>query len=49
MQLQTVQGTPQGNIELMTQKEVLDFKLAPRLERGGDECPKQMKDGKHRV
>jgi hypothetical protein len=41
--------TPQGNIELMPKKEILDFKPAPRLEQIGDKRPKQMEDGKHRV
>jgi hypothetical protein len=27
---------PQGNIELMPKKQVLDFKPAPRLEKVGD-------------
>ena len=48
-QLQTVRCTPQGNIELMPKKEVLYFKPAPRLEKVGDKCPKQMEAGKHCV
>ena len=47
-QPQTVRCTPQGNIELMTKKEILDFKPAPRLEQVGDKRPKQMEHGKHR-
>ena len=39
--------SPQGNIELMTQKEVLNFKLALRLEQIRDKCPKQVDDHKH--
>ena len=34
-----VRYTPQGNIELMPEKEVLDFKLTPRPEQVGDERP----------
>ena len=49
MQPQTVWCTPQGNIELMPKKEVLDFKPAPRLEQVGDKRPKQMEHGKHRA
>ena len=41
--------TPQGNIELMPKKEILDFKPAPRLEQVDDKHPKQMEEGKHRV
>ena len=33
----------------MPKKEVLDFKLAPRLEQAGDERPDQMKNGKHQL
>jgi hypothetical protein len=32
--------TPQSNIELMPEKEVLDFKPALRLEQVGDRCSK---------
>jgi hypothetical protein len=32
----TLRSTPQGNIELMPKKEILDFKPAPRLEQVGD-------------
>ncbi|MGH9548294.1 MAG: hypothetical protein ACRD3W_02925 [Terriglobales bacterium] len=48
-QPQTVRCTPQGNIELMPKKEIIDFKPAPRLEQIGDKRPKQMEDRKHRV
>src|SRR5262245_23108024 len=41
--------SPQGNIELMTQKEVLNFKRASRLEQIRDKCPKQVDDRKHRI
>jgi len=40
---------PQGNIELMPKKKVLDFKPARGPEPVGNESPKQMEDGKHRV
>jgi len=33
----------------MTQKEVLNFKPAPRLEEIGDKCSKQVHDRKHRI
>jgi hypothetical protein len=46
---QTVRCTPQGNIELMPEKEVLDFKPTPRPEQVGDEHPKQLEDRKHRA
>ena len=49
MQSQTVRCTPQGNIELMAEKKVLDFKPMPRLEQVGDKCPKQTEDRKHRL
>jgi hypothetical protein len=48
LQPQTVWCTPQGNIELMPKKEVLDFKPAPRPEQVDDKRPKQMEDRKHR-
>src|SRR5262249_18838081 len=32
MKVETLRGSPQDDIELMTQKEVLHFKPAPRLE-----------------
>jgi hypothetical protein len=40
---------PPSNIELMAEKEVLDFKTAPRPEQVGEECPKQLKECKHRA
>jgi hypothetical protein len=33
----------------MPEKEILDFKPAPRLGRVGDRRSEQMEDGKHRV
>jgi hypothetical protein len=39
--------TPQGNIELMPEKQILDLKSAPRLERVGEKCPKQIEDRDH--
>jgi hypothetical protein len=45
----TSDSSPQGNGELMTQKKVLGFKPAPRLEQVGHKRPNQVKDGKHRV
>jgi hypothetical protein len=33
----------------MPEKEVLDFKPAPRLEQVGDKRPKQLEDRKHRT
>jgi hypothetical protein len=41
--------TPQGNIELMPKKEILEFKSAPRLEQVGHNRPKQMEHRNHRV
>ena len=46
---EALRGSPQGDVELMTQKEVLDFKPAPRLERIGDKRRKQADDRKHRI
>ena len=40
--------TPQGDVELVTKKEILDLQLPPRLEQVGDEHRKQMENGKHR-
>jgi hypothetical protein len=48
-QPQTVRCTPQGNIELMPEKEILDFKPAPRPEQVGDKRHKQLEDRKHRA
>jgi hypothetical protein len=41
-----LRGSPQGDVELMTQKEVLDFKPATRLEHIGHERRKQVDDRK---
>ena len=49
MQPQTLRCVPQGDIELMSKKQILDFKPAPRLEQVGDKRAKQVKDGKHRM
>jgi hypothetical protein len=38
-----------GDVELMPQKEVLNFKPAPRLEQIGDKCGQQMEDREHRT
>jgi len=44
-----VRRTPQSNIELMTQKEILNFEPAPRLQQVDDKSAKKMKNGEHRV
>jgi hypothetical protein len=44
----TLWGSPQGDVELMTQKKVLDFKPAWRLEQIGYERCKE-NDRKHRI
>src|SRR5207302_4489552 len=44
----TLWGSPQGDVELMTQKKVLDFKSAWRLEQIGYERCKE-NDRKHRI
>jgi hypothetical protein len=41
--------TPQGYIELMSEKEILNFKPAPRLEQIAGKRPKQIEDHTHRV
>src|SRR5262249_26797464 len=46
---QMVRYTPQGNIELMPEKEVFDFKLTPRPEQVGDEGRDEWEDRKHRA
>ena len=45
----TVRCTPQGNIELMSKKKVLDFKPAPRLEQVDEEHSERVQDCKHRA
>jgi hypothetical protein len=44
-----VRRAPQGDIELMSEKEVLYLKPALRLEQIGDKRANQLEDGKHRV
>jgi hypothetical protein len=48
-QSETLRCAPQGDVELMTQKEVLDFKPVPRLEKIGHKGCKQVDDRKHRI
>jgi hypothetical protein len=45
----TLRGSPQGNVELMTQKKVLDFKPAWWLEQIGYKRCKEVDDRKHRI
>ena len=45
----TVWRTPQGDTELMSQEEVLDFKSMRRLEQVGDKRSNQSQDHVHRV
>ena len=47
-QSKTRRRTPQGDAELMTEKQVLGFKPAPRLEQVGDEHSERVQDRKHR-
>jgi hypothetical protein len=44
-----VRHAPQGNVELMPQKQVLDLKPAPRSEQISDQYCEQMKGRKHHV
>jgi hypothetical protein len=44
---QTMWRAPQGNIELVPEKQVLDLNPAPRAERVDDRHCKQMAEGKH--
>jgi hypothetical protein len=48
-QPQTLRRSFQDNVELMTQKEVLNFKPTPPLEQIGDKYSKQVDDRKHRI
>ena len=48
-QPQTLWRWSQGNVERMTQKEVLNFKLAPRIEQISDKCSKHVNDCEHRM
>jgi dipeptidase len=43
----TVWCTPQGDTELMSQEEVLDFKSVRRLEQVGDKRSNQSQDHAH--
>ena len=49
LQPQALRRSSKDNIELMTQKEVLNLKPAPRLEQIDDKCSKQIDYRKHRV
>jgi hypothetical protein len=40
---------PQSDVKLMTQKKVLGFKQAPRLEQIGDKHSERVQDRKHRI
>jgi hypothetical protein len=40
--------TPQSDVELVTEKQVFNFKLASRLEHVGDEHCERVQDRKHR-
>jgi hypothetical protein len=48
-QPRSVRGPPHANIELMPEKKVLDFKLAPRLEQVGTENANQAEDSEHHI
>src|SRR4029453_17391012 len=48
-QPQTRWRPPQGDVELMAEKQILSFEPASRLEQVGDEHCKQMKDRQHHV
>jgi hypothetical protein len=39
---------PQSDVELMTEKQILDFKPVPRLEQISDKHPERVQDRKHR-
>ncbi len=47
-QSRTRRRMPQGDAELMTEKQVLGLKQAPRLEQVGDEHSERVQDCKHR-
>jgi hypothetical protein len=49
VQSKTRRRTPRDDAELMTEKQVLGFKLAPRLEQVGDEHSERAKDCKHQA
>jgi hypothetical protein len=44
-----VRHASQGDIELMSEKEVLYLKPAPRLEQVRDKRADELEDGKHRA
>ena len=48
-QLETGRSSPQGDVELMTEKQVLGFKPASRLEQIGETRSKQVDDRKHQI
>src|SRR5512139_3819583 len=48
MQPHTRRRPPQGDVELMTEKQILGFKPAPRLEKVDDEHSQCAQDCKHR-
>ena len=48
-QWQAQRPSPHRDIELMTEKEVLGLKSAPRLEQIGDKGCNQAEDRKHRM
>ena len=39
----------QSDVELMAEKQILGFKLAPRLEQIADEYSERAQDGKHHI
>jgi hypothetical protein len=47
-QSKTRRCLPQSDGELMTEKQILGFKPAPRLEQVGDEPSERVQDHKHR-
>jgi hypothetical protein len=48
-QSKTRRRLPQSDVELMTEKQVLGFKPAPRLEHVGDEHSERVLDRKYRA
>jgi hypothetical protein len=48
VQPQTKRRPPQGDVELMTEKQILGFEPASRLEQVGDEHSEHIQDHKHR-
>jgi hypothetical protein len=49
LQPETRRSSPQGDVKLMTKKQVLGFKPAPRLEESGEIRSKQVDDRTHRI